>query len=72
MNFFTKRLISLRTEQKLRQKDLASNINIALRTYLYYESGEREPTLSTLIDLADFFNVSLDYLVGRSNDPIKH
>ena len=64
---FSERLIQLKTERKLLQKDIAKDTGIALRTYQYYECGEREPTLSTLITLADYFNVSLDYLVGRSD-----
>lgn len=48
---------------------LANEIGISLRALKYYSSGEREPSMSTLIALADFFNVSIDYLVGRSDKP---
>lgn len=66
MNNLTVQLKGLRKAKKVTQKAVAENINIAIRAYQYYESGEREPTLSILIALADYFDVSLDYLVGRS------
>lgn len=40
---------------------------MALNTYVRYERGEREPTASALVQIADFYGVSLDYLVGRSD-----
>lgn len=72
MTDFPSRIIQLKTERKLLQKDIASSIGLSLRAYQYYEKGQKEPTLSTLLRLADYFNVSLDYLVGRSNDPQRH
>ena len=69
MSKLSERLIQLKTERKLLQKDIAKGSNIALRTYQYYERAEREPSASTLIALADYFNVSLDYLTGRSDNP---
>lgn len=65
MSLFAERLKSLRTSRNILQKDVVAATGISLRAYLYYETGKREPTLSTLIALADFFDVSLDYLVGR-------
>lgn len=72
MNKFSERLQQLKTERKLLQKDIAKENNLSLRAYQYYERGEREPTLSTLISLSDFFDVSLDYLVGRTDNPNSH
>lgn len=69
MSTLSERLIQLKTERKLLQKDIAKGSGIALRTYQYYERGEREPSASALIALADYFDVSLDYLVGRLNNP---
>lgn len=66
---FPERLLQLKQERKLLQKDIAASIGLSLRGYQYYEKGQKEPTLSVLIRLADFFDVSLDYLVGRSDDP---
>ena len=64
---FSERIIQLKTERKLLQKDIASSIGLSLRAYQYYEKGQKEPTLSVLLRLADYFDISLDYLVGRSD-----
>ncbi len=69
MPILNERLIYLKDKYKLLQKTVAEQNNINLRTYQRYETGEREPPISTLIKLADFFNVSLDYLTGRTNEP---
>ena len=50
----------------------ASAAHISNTQYQNYEYGKSEPTLSVLIALADFFDVSLDYLAGRSDDPTRH
>lgn len=47
------------------QKQMAELIGITPRSYQRYESGEREPNIATLIQIADFFEISLDDLVGR-------
>lgn len=72
MTTFPERIIQIKNDKKLMQKDIAANIGVHVRTYQYYEKGQKEPTLSVLIALADYFNVSLDYLVGRSDDPAQH
>lgn len=63
------RLDELKASRKLMQKQVAEGSGIPLRTYQRYENGEREPSASTLVALADFFNVSTDYLLGRTNNP---
>ena len=68
---FSDRIIQLKNERKLLQKDIASSVGVSLRAYQYYEKGQKEPTLSVLLRLADYFDVSLDYLVGRSDDPVR-
>ena len=68
---FLERLSSLKESNNLLQKDIAKELNIPLRTYQRYEYGEREPPLSALITIADYFDISLDYLVGRSDDPVR-
>ena len=66
---FSERIVQLKTERRLLQKDIAASVGISLRLYQYYEKDQREPTLSVLVRLADFFDVSLDYLVGRTDNP---
>lgn len=67
MAIFSERLLELRTEKKLSQVAVAMQTGITSRTYQRYESGEREATVSTLISMADFYGVTIDYLVGRSD-----
>ena len=60
------RLRILRRERKLKQKDMAEQFGQSPRAYQYYEAGARRPEYQHLLELADFFDVSLDYLTGRS------
>ncbi|MFW5891312.1 MAG: helix-turn-helix domain-containing protein [bacterium] len=64
---FDKRLKELRKEKNIMQKDLALYLEVSDPTIAKYESGDRFPTTEKLIKIADYFNVSLDYLVGRTN-----
>lgn len=64
MEIFQMRLLKLRKENHLTQPQVAEGVGITLRTYQRYEAGEREPGLSTLVALAKFYQVSLDYLAG--------
>ena len=66
------RLIQLRNEKKLMQKEAAELIGLSIPGYQRYEYGTRNPTSDVLIKIADFYNVSLDYLVGRSDDPKRY
>ena len=63
---FCDRVKALRQEKGLTQKELAELLELKLRTYRTYEYGESYPSVPGLLALADFFDVSLDYLVGRS------
>lgn len=69
MSVFSERLINLRDSRKLSQKEVAKEFGVVVRAYQRYEYGEREPQLSVLIRMADFYNVSLDYLAGRTDTP---
>ena len=62
---FSEHLLQLRKDKGIKQPELAEQLGISLRAYQYYEQGEREPSLSTLVALADFYNISLDELVCR-------
>lgn len=61
---FDKRLKQLRIERKISQKKVAEFLNINQRTYASYENNEREPNSKLLIAIANFFNVSIDFLLG--------
>lgn len=56
----------LRKKRNLTQKDVADAIGITFQTYSYYETGRTKPTPETLCKLADFFEVTVDELLGRS------
>ena len=70
MNFRT-RLKQLRNEKKINQRELANFLKVAPSTISMYESGQREPNFEVLESLADFFNVDLNYLLGKSNKTTK-
>lgn len=61
-----------RKQQKITQVQAAKAAGITESMYQFYEYGKSEPTASVLIALADYFDISLDYLVGRSDDPARH
>jgi transcriptional regulator with XRE-family HTH domain len=69
MSLFAERLKKCRQTKGLTQKQAAAYFGVAERHWQNYESGDRKPTFDGLIALADYFDVSLDYLVGRSDDP---
>ena len=62
---FSEHLLWLRKSHGLKQTEIAPKIGIHWRTYQTYERGEREPSLSTLVALADFYNMSVDELICR-------
>lgn len=66
---FSERLISLRKSKNITQKQISTTINMSEPAYQRYEYGTREPAYQKLIALADYFNVSIDYLVGRTDNP---
>ena len=63
------RLLELREERNLTQADVANAINTSITNIGRWEKGLNEPTANYLIQLADYFDVSLDYLVGRTDNP---
>lgn len=63
----TLRLRELRLEQKMTQQRLALELCMSQNTVSRYENGEREPGLADLIRIADYFNVTVDYLIGRTD-----
>ncbi|MEV2911018.1 helix-turn-helix transcriptional regulator [Paenibacillus larvae] len=69
---FNTRLKDLRALHNLKQTDVANILGLGVRVIQAYESGDRTPPIEKMVTLADYFDVSLDYLVGRSDDPRRH
>jgi len=65
MKVFCDRLIEQRKLNKLTQRKVAESLGITQPSYIRYEKGDSEPTLENLVKLADLFDVSIDYLLGR-------
>ncbi len=61
----SEQLLQLRLDQHLTQPEVAAAVGLSLRAYQNYERGLREPKTTVLIALADFYDISLDELVGR-------
>ena len=68
---FSDRLVTLRKSNAITQKNLAIGTGISEIGIRSYEARRRQPTADKLIALADFFNVSIDYLLGRSDNPAR-
>ena len=66
MSKFSERFKTLRKSRKLSQQELAERLNTSKSSVHMYERGEREPGLEMLENIADFFNVDMDYLLGKS------
>lgn len=71
-NLFSSRLLACRKEKGLSQKTLAEILGVSDAAVTMMEKSKRAPSFEVLCTLADYFDVSLDYLVGRSDDPTRH
>jgi len=71
MSSLSERLIHLQFEKQKLKKDIAKAAGVSVMAYYRYENGERQPTADTLTKLADYFDVSADYLLGRSDNPVR-
>ncbi len=69
--FFSLRLKELRTSRNLTLQQLGENIGSTKATMGNLENSNKQPSLQMVVALADYFDVSLDYLVGRSDDPTR-
>ncbi len=67
MNIFGKRLKELRIEANLSREKLANALSVSVRQISYWETGQRQCDFNMLIKIADFFSVSIDYLLGRTD-----
>ena len=66
-----KKIFDLRKENGKTQKEIALYLKISQQAYANYESNKREPDIDTLIKIADYFDVSVDYLLGKSENKNK-
>lgn len=64
---FNKRLRQSRMNKKMTQQKMADTLEMSLNAYQKYEQAEREPSLETLVKIADLLDVSIDYLLCRDN-----
>lgn len=62
------RLLELRTERELSQRKMAKVLNISQGTYNNWENSNTQPSIEQLIQLAEFFGVSVDYLIGNTDE----
>ena len=63
------RLKELRKNRKISQIKLSMDLSLSQNSISRYENGEREADYDTLVAIADYFNVSVDYLLGRTDNP---
>jgi transcriptional regulator with XRE-family HTH domain len=66
-----KRIKDLREDHDLTQEELSKILHISQRAYSYYETGDRDIPIDIVCELADFYGVSVDYLLNRSNQKNK-
>ena len=66
------RLAELRRQEGISQKELAKKLNMSAGNLCDWEKGRTEPDVERLIAIADFFDVSLDYLVGREENVVNY
>lgn len=69
MEILGQRLRALRKARHLTQQDMAAALDISFNSYCRYEKNEREPMAPVVAAMADYFHVSADYLLGRTENP---
>lgn len=67
-----KNLKNIRIDNDVKQKEIAAYLNVSQNTYSQYETGIISLTAEILIKLSDFYSVSIDYLLDRTNDPKRY
>ncbi|MBR1867114.1 MAG: helix-turn-helix transcriptional regulator [Clostridia bacterium] len=67
MKIFEKNLIELRKTNKFTQRQMAEKLGITQPSYIRYENGTSEPKQEILVKIADIFDVSIDFLLGRAD-----
>lgn len=66
---FAQRLKEARKRKNLKQREVAEHLQMTAHSYQQYEGGDRRPNFETLVALADFLDVTTDYLLGRTDGP---
>ncbi len=66
-----KRIRDLREDADLTQKELSEMLNLTQKTYAYYESGTRSLPIDVLINIAEYYNTTTDYILGLTDNPKK-
>ena len=69
MKLFMQRLKELRLEKEMSQQELGKIVNMSKMAISHWEKGNSEPSISQLITLSNFFDISIDYLVGKTDLP---
>lgn len=69
MDIFSERFKDLKSAKGITYKQIAEALDLKERVIKCYGSGDAKPSYNALVALADYFDVSLDYLCGRSDDP---
>ncbi len=67
-----KNLRAIREDRDIKQREIAKILNVSQNTYSQYETGVISLTAEVLIKLADFYGVSIDYLLDRADTPEPH
>ena len=67
INPISKRIKDLRTDKEKTQQEVADYLNIERKTYLRYEKGEHEIRINIIVKLAEYYNVSIDYILGLTD-----
>ena len=62
-------LKNIRKQRSLNQQKVAMDLNISREALSYYENGKREPSLALLVAMSEYYNVSVDYLLGLTKNP---
>ncbi|MDR3292703.1 MAG: helix-turn-helix domain-containing protein [Clostridiales bacterium] len=68
MDIFSERLLELRQEAKISQARLAKDLGVSFSIICYWETDRSEPTIINLLKIAQYFNVSADFLIGLSDN----
>ena len=66
---FSERLAKLRKDAKLSQEQVSEKLGFAQQTYSHFEVGDRKPTTLKVVIIAQFYNKSVDYILGRTDNP---